>query len=87
MNTVNSYQARSQSANVDFKPLLDHCMVIEYSTKYATKFKKVSGLFENMIASVLSKFDDMSKGAKSVFASFLVQQVSGRNWSSQEVAH
>eukprot|EP00965_Chrysotila_dentata_P133978 4431090-Pleurochrysis_carterae.AAC.2 len=83
MNTVNSYQARLQRANVDFKPFIDHYMVIEYSTKYATKFVEGSGLFENMIA-----FDDMSKNAKSVSASFLVQQVfSGRNWSSQEVAH
>eukprot|EP00965_Chrysotila_dentata_P257875 6213028-Pleurochrysis_carterae.AAC.1 len=30
MNTVKSYQARSQRANVDFKPLIDQCMVIEY---------------------------------------------------------
>ena len=92
MNTTNAEQAASQRANVDFKPLIDHFSALEYATKYATKQEKGRKPFDKMIALALNggkradpEMRDTS--AKGAFASFLVQQTGGRDWSAQEVAH
>ena len=91
MNVTNMEQAASQRANVDFKPLIDHFSALEYATKYATKQEKGSKAFEKMIALVLggrrAEPEMQASSAKGAFASFLVQQTGGRDWSAQEVAH
>ena len=92
MNTTNPEQAASQRANVDFKPLIDHFSALEYATKYATKQEKGSKAFDKMLANALNggnRAEPEMQGrlAKGAFASFLVQQTGGRDWSAQEVAH
>ena len=92
MNITNDAQAASQRANVDFKPLIDHFSALEYSTKYATKQEKGSKAFDKLIALALNgggRADPDAQGrlAKGSYASFLVQQTGGRDWSAQEVAH
>eukprot|EP00965_Chrysotila_dentata_P217688 6190167-Pleurochrysis_carterae.AAC.1 len=89
MNLVNRYKSRSQRANVDFKPLIDHYTAMEYSTKYATMFEKARGVFERLVADAFDRCKDVpgETASKIAFAKFLVQQTSARNWSSQEVAH
>lgn len=92
MNTTNAEQAASQRANVDFKPLIDHFSALEYATKYATKQEKGSKAFEKLMALALNgggraEPEVQGRSAKGAFASFLVQQIGGRDWSAQEVAH
>ena len=92
MNTTNAEQAASQRANVDFKPLIDHFSALEYATKYATKQERGSKAFDKMIALALNgggraEPEKQNNPAVGAFASFLVQQTGGRDWSAQEVAH
>lgn len=90
MNTVNLWQIAAHRANVDFRPLFDHHTAIEYSTKYATKAEKGSNAIEAVFAHAVSRasnnYDD-DASAVHAYASFLVQTVGGRDWSSQEVGH
>jgi hypothetical protein len=81
-----------QRSNVDFKPLSDHFSALEYATKYATKQEKGSKAFDKMMALALNGGgradpDKRDRSATGTFASFLVQQTGGRDWSAQEVAH
>ena len=92
MNSVNPEQSASQRANTDFKPLIDHFSSLEYSTKsanYASKAEKGSKAFEKTIADAFERTRHLpdDSDAKAAFSSYLIQQVGGRNWSAQEVAH
>ena len=89
MNGVNVWQAASQNAKVDFKPLIDHYSSLEYSTKYATKAEKGSKSFEKLLAAALKKNElaDDDSPAGGVFSSMLAQQTGGRDWTAQEVGH
>lgn len=90
LNTVNLWQMAAHRANVDFRPLFDHHTAIEYSTKYATKAEKGSNameaVFSHAIARASKNYDDDAT-ALHAYASFLVQTVGARDWSSQEVGH
>eukprot|EP00965_Chrysotila_dentata_P153840 5085184-Pleurochrysis_carterae.AAC.1 len=66
MNVINQYQSRSQSADVDFKPLIDHYTAMEHSTKYATKFEKASCVFERLIADALDRCKDAPEETTSI---------------------
>jgi hypothetical protein len=82
-------QVASQRANVDFRPLIDHISAVEYATKYASKAEKGSKALEKLISTALSRTSEQTDdtSARALFASFLVQQVGGRDWSAQEVGH
>ena len=89
MNSVNVWQSASQRSNCDFKPLVDHFSALEYSVKYASKPEKGSQSLGKLMAAALGRNEEREDedSAQSVFASFLAQQVGGRDWSAQEVAH
>ena len=92
MGRQNLWQLASQRANVDFSPLIDHECAVEYCTKYATKKEKTSQTTSKLLDVVLERVkarDDVSEGDSAVrlFASYLCQQVGGRDWSAQEVSH
>ena len=60
--------------------------------RYATKSEKGSAGLGKLFSAALSKIDEREElsdavSAKSVFGSFLVQQIGARDWSAQEVAH
>ena len=90
INSVNLWQMAAHRANVDFRPLFDHHTAVEYATKYATKAEKGSKAQETIFAHAISrasnKYDD-DASAQHAYASFLVQTVGARDWSSQEVGH
>ena len=89
MNMVNTWQCASQRSNVDFRPLIDHFAAVEYSTKYASKPEKGSKALDGLIANAMTRNTERGddESARPLFASFLVQQVGGRDWSAQEVGH
>ena len=89
MNMVNTWQCASQRSNVDFRPLIDHIAAVEYSTKYASKPEKGSKALDGLIANAMTRSTERGddESARPLFASFLVQQVGGRDWSAQEVGH
>ena len=90
INSVNLWQMASHRANVDFRPLFDHHSAVEYATKYATKAEKGSKAQEAIFAHAMSRasknYDD-DDPATHVYASFLMQSIGARDWSSQEVGH
>ena len=58
-------------------------------TRYASKAEKGSTASANLLNASLSRMKDRDDGesATGVLTSFLAQQVGGRDWSAQEVAH
>lgn len=60
-----------------------------YATKYATKQERGSKAFEKLVSDALHRTKDLDgeELAQRAFSSFLIQQIGGRNWSAQEVAH
>ena len=68
------------------------CGTNRYATKYATKQEKGSKAFEKLVALAINgggraEPEVANRPAKGAFASYLVQQAGGRDWSAQEVAH
>jgi hypothetical protein len=78
MNVQNLWQAASQGANCDFKPLIDHFSAVEYATKYATKAEKSSVSADAMFNEALNRVDAKGKtsedSAHSIFASCIRQR-------------
>jgi hypothetical protein len=88
LNSVNPYQVLSQRSNCDFSPIIDHHSALEYMCKYASKAEKGSTASANLLNASLTKTErGDDERAVSVLTSVLAQQVGGRDWSAQEVAH
>ena len=88
-NSINQWQMASQRSNCDFKPLVDHYSALEYSVKYASKPEKGSQSMGKLMSAALGRNAEREddESAQSIVASFLAQQVGGRDWSAQEVGH
>ena len=59
------------------------------AAQYCTKAEKGSKSFEKLLASTLNKYVELDDkhDAYTIFASMLVQQTGGRDWTAQEVGH
>ena len=69
-------------------PALSQCAAV-LAARYATKAEKGSKGFEKLLSSTLNKKSELddADNAHTIFASMLVQQTGGRDWTSQEVGH
>ena len=72
--------------NIDWKPILSKCVVINYIAKYAAKSEKGSETFHNMLMRV-SSIQNPNEPAARAYKSLLCESIIDRDIGAQETCH